>query len=106
MARRLLEADTVMAPAQRRFLPYLEGYVALYTGDLAAAERHLTAATAAPGNERDPYYRYLLGETYERQGKAAEARAAYQQAYDLATGHNPPAAFTRPAARRKLAAAR
>ena len=57
-----------------------------------------------PGNENDPYFRYLLGEAYERQGRRAEARAAYQRAFDLATGHNPPAAFTRPAARRKLAA--
>jgi tetratricopeptide (TPR) repeat protein len=101
-ARRLLDADTAMARAQRRFLPYLEGYVALYAGDPSAAERHLRAAAAVPGNERDPYYRYLLGEALERQGRAAEARAAYQEAYDLATGHNPPAAFTRPAARRKL----
>ena len=105
MARRVLEADTAMARQQRRFLPYLEGYVALYTGDAAGAERHLREAVAAPGNERDPYYRYLLGEALERQGRAAEARAEYQRAYDLAAGgHNPPAAFTRPNARRKLAA--
>jgi tetratricopeptide (TPR) repeat protein len=102
-ARALLAADTAMAAAQRRFVPYLEGYVALYTGDLPAAERHLRAALAERGNENDPYFHYLLGEALERQGRAADARAAYQVAYDKATGHNPPAAFTRPAARRKLA---
>jgi tetratricopeptide (TPR) repeat protein len=104
-ARRTLDADTAMARQQRRFLPYLEGYVALYTNDVASAERHLRAAIAERGNEGDPYYRYLLGEALERQGRAAEARAEYQRAYDLAAGHNPPAAFTRPAARRKLAGA-
>jgi Flp pilus assembly protein TadD len=103
-ARRILDADSAMAGAQRRFLPYLEGYVALYTGDAAGAERHLREALAMRGNENDPYFHYLLGEALERQGKAAEARAAYQTAYDRAGGHNPPAAFTRPAARRKLAA--
>jgi tetratricopeptide (TPR) repeat protein len=101
-ARRTLAADPAMARDQQRFLPYLEGYVALYTGDLAAAERHLQATLAIPGNANDPYFHYLLGETYERQGKAEQARAMYQQAYDKAGGHNPPAAFTRPAARRKL----
>jgi tetratricopeptide (TPR) repeat protein len=102
-ARRLLDADTAMAAGQRRFLPYLEGYVALYTGDAAGAERHLRATLADPANANDPYFHYLLGEALERQGRAAEARAAYQLAYDKAGGHNPPAAFTRPAARRKLA---
>jgi len=47
---------------------------------------------------------YLLAETHERQGNQGRARELYQRAYDLATGHNPPAAFTRPAARKKLAA--
>jgi hypothetical protein len=32
----------------------------------------------------------------------ARARELYQKAYDLATGHNPPAVFTRPFARKKL----
>ena len=33
----------------------------------------------------------------------AEAKAMYQRAYDLATGHNPPAAFVRPFVRKTLA---
>jgi tetratricopeptide (TPR) repeat protein len=103
MAKSVLAADTAMARDQRRFLPYLEGYVALYTGDLATAEQKLRETIAMPGNTNDPYFHYLLGEALERQGKSAEARAMYQMAYDKAGGHNPPAAFTRREARKKLA---
>jgi cytochrome c-type biogenesis protein CcmH/NrfG len=46
----------------------------------------------------------LLAMTYEKQGKAADAKALWQKAYDLATAHNPPAAFARPLARKKLGA--
>ena len=35
-------------------------------------------------------------------GDAVKARALYEQADSLATAHNPPAAFARPFARRKL----
>lgn len=101
-ARRILDGDTAMASGQERFFPYLVGYVALYTGDLAAAERELNRAIAIAQNQRDPFMRCLLAMTYERQGRADEAKATYQLAYDLATGHNPPAAFTRPYARKKL----
>lgn len=101
-ARRILDGDTAMASTQERFFPYLVGYVALYTGDLPTAERELTKAVGITQSQRDPFMRCLLAMTYERQGRAEEAKAMYQQAYDLATGHNPPAAFTRPLARRKL----
>jgi predicted Zn-dependent protease len=104
MARSILDADTAMAKDQRRFLPYLEGYVALYTGDLPKAERILRETITMTGNQNDPYFHYLLGEALERQGKRDEAKAMYQIAFDKATGHNPPAAFTRPAARKKLEA--
>ena len=101
-ARRILDADTTMAKDQRRFLPYLEGYVALYTKDFATAEAKLLETLATAGNQNDPYFHWLLAETYEQQGKAAEARQYYQMAYDKALAHNPPAAFVRPMARRKL----
>ena len=101
-ARRALDADTAMARQQERFYPYLVGYVALYLDDLAEAERALTAAIAMQGNDRDPFMHALLGMTYERQQRAADARAMYQKAYDMATAHNPPAVFTRPFTRRKL----
>jgi Flp pilus assembly protein TadD len=91
-----------MARPQERFYPYLVGYVALYTGDLSKAEAEFTRGLEMRGNDEDPFQHYLLALTYERQGRAEQAKAMYQQAYDLATGHNPPAAFTRPAARKKL----
>jgi tetratricopeptide (TPR) repeat protein len=104
LARRALDSDSAMAAEQERYFPYLAGYVALYTGDLATAETELTRALGLRGNQNDPFMHYLLAETFEKQGNQAKARELYQRAYDLATGHNPPAAFTRPAARKKLAA--
>lgn len=99
-ARRILDADTVMAAQQARFYPYLVGYVALYTNDLATADVELTKAVGIQGT--DPFLHALLGMTYEKQGNATKAREMFQKAYDLSTGHNPPSAFSRPFARRKL----
>ncbi|NOT06768.1 MAG: hypothetical protein HOP28_01045 [Gemmatimonadales bacterium] len=101
VARRMLDSDTAMARQQERFFPYLVGYVALYTGDLATAEAELTKAVTMPGNQNDPFQHYLLAEVFAKKGEAAKAKELYKKAYDLATGHNPPAAFTRPAAREK-----
>lgn len=103
IARSVLDADSAMARQQERFFPYLQGYVALYSGDLKAAEGHLTRALALQGNGNDPFMHCLLGMTYEKLGDQERARALYQKAYDLAGGHNPPAAFARPFARKKLA---
>jgi len=102
-ARRALDSDPTMAQAQERFFPYLVGYVALYTKDLARAQTVLTEALAVRGNENDPFLHCLLAMAHEQQGQAARARELYQKAYDLATGNNPPAAFARPFARAKLA---
>lgn len=101
VARRALDSDTAMARQQGRFFPYLVGYVALYTGDLATAEAQLRKGIALRGNEQDPFQHCLLAMTLERAGRRDEAKSLYQQAYDLATGHNPPAAFVRPFARKK-----
>ena len=46
----------------------------------------------------------LLAMTYEKMGHQEEAKELYQKAYDLATAHNPPPAFARPFARKKLLA--
>lgn len=82
---------------------YRKGYVALYTGELQRADSALSAAVALRGNERDPFMHCLLAMTYEREGKAADARAMYRKAYDLATAHNPPSAFVRRYAGEKVA---
>jgi tetratricopeptide (TPR) repeat protein len=104
-ARRILDSDTAMAAQQERFFPYLVGYVALYTNDLATAEAQFTKAIAMRGNERDPFMHCLLAMTYERMGRESDAKAMYRKAYDMATAHNPPSAFTRRVAREKLGAA-
>jgi tetratricopeptide (TPR) repeat protein len=101
-ARRALDGDTAMAAQQERYFPYLVGYVALYTNDLPTAEARLTTAIGIRNNDRDPFMHCLLAMTYERLGRQEAARAMYQKAYDLATGHNPPAAFVRPFVRKKL----
>jgi tetratricopeptide (TPR) repeat protein len=101
-ARAALDSDTAMARQQERFFPYLVGYVALYSSDLKTAEAELTKAIAMRGNDRDPFMHILLADTYEKLGRQDRAKALYQKAYDLATSHNPPAAFARPFARKKL----
>lgn len=105
LARRALDGDSAMAAQQERFFPYLTGYVALYAGDAHDAERDLARAVSLRGNERDPFMVALLGMAYERLGRADDAHATYQKAYDLATAHNPPAAFVRPFVRKKLGVA-
>lgn len=106
-ARRALDgiakADTGLAGQQERFFQYLPAYIALFANDHQAAVREWERAAAIPGNDRDPQLQYFLGLAYEKTGQADKAKAQFQSAYDLATAHNPPAAFTRPAARRKLA---
>jgi tetratricopeptide (TPR) repeat protein len=102
VARQALDGDSAMAAQQERFFPYLVGYVALYTNDHSTAVSELTKAIALRGNDRDPFLHCLLGMAYERAGREADATAMYRQAYDLATGHNPPAAFVRPFVRTKL----
>ena len=104
-ARRALDSDTAMAAQQERFFPYLTGYVALYTNDLATAQRELERALDMRGNERDPFMTALLAMTYEKQGRAAEANTLYQKAFDLSRAHNPPSAHVRPLARARLGAA-
>ncbi len=101
-ARQVLDADPKMASAQERFFPYLTGYVALYTNDLATAETELTRALAIPGNATDPFMTTLLAMTYEKLQQPDRARALYGKAYAMATAHNPPSAFARPFARKKL----
>lgn len=99
-ARRILDADPEMAKAQEQYFPYLEGYVALFTGDLATAEARFTATAAAMPN--DPFQVVLLGMTYERKGEAAKATAQYERAYAMSTGSNPPNVYARTFTAKKL----
>jgi len=101
-ARKALDSDSTMAAAQERYFPYLQGYVALYTGDLTGAEAAFAKTLATKGNENDPFFNFLAGQTQELIGNKAKAKEFYQKAYELAVGHNPPGAFVRPAARKKL----
>ena len=101
-ARAALNGDPAMAAQQERYFPYLGGYVALYTDDLKTAEAELTKAVGTAGNQNDPFIQCLLAMTYEKQGLKDKASASYEKAYALATAHNPPAAFTRPFARKKI----
>ena len=94
-ARRALDSDSTMRATQERFFPYLVGYVALYTNDLATAERELANAMTIRGNDTDPFMRTLLGMTYEKLGRVDDANAAYEKASSLATAHNPPSAYVR-----------
>ncbi len=99
-ARKALDSDPEMAEAQERFYPYLVGYVALYTGDLATAERELTKASELMRN--DPFQVVLLGQTYEKMGNQAKATEMYEKAYEMSTGSNPPNVYSRKFTREKL----
>jgi Flp pilus assembly protein TadD len=99
-ARRILDSDSVMARDQAQYYPYLVGYVALYTNDLATAEAELTRAAAALPN--DPFQVVLLGMTFEKKGDQAKARALYEKAFEMATGSNPPNVHSRAFTRKKL----
>jgi tetratricopeptide (TPR) repeat protein len=102
LARRALDSDSAMREQQERFYPYLVGYVALYTDDLAQAEKALAQAIAMRGNDRDPFMHTLLAMTYERLGQQDKATELYRKAYGLATSHNPPAAYVRRVLRPKV----
>lgn len=101
-AKTILDKDDQLAhgggrgESQAQFLPYLTGYVALYTGDYKAALDDLLKA-----NQNDPFYQCLLGQTYEKLGEKDKAMECYRKAA-ATTAHNPPAAFARPFARKRL----
>ncbi|HEV2444564.1 MAG TPA: hypothetical protein VGS58_01525, partial [Candidatus Sulfopaludibacter sp.] len=96
-AKAILEKNPELARDQAIFLPYLEGYVAFYRGDDETA-----LAKLAKANRNDPFIQCLMAQADERMGKADEAKALYRKAAET-TAHNPPAAYARPFARKKLA---
>lgn len=94
-AKAILDKGT--NPNQQQFFPYLEGYVAFYAGDYGKA-----ADEFAKANQNDAFIQCMLGETYERLGDQPKAREYFRKAA-AATGHNPPAAYAVPFAKKKLA---
>ena len=101
-AKAILDQDAQLAHGsgrgenQAQYLPYLTGYVALYLGDYKTALNDLQKASP-----NDPFYLCLLGQTYEKLGEKEKALDCYRKA-GATTAHNPPAAFARPFARKKL----
>jgi tetratricopeptide (TPR) repeat protein len=87
--------DPGRARQQQMFFPYLTGYLAYYAGDYHKALADFEQA----GN--DPFIQCMIGMTYEKLGEKDKAMEAYRRAAET-TAHNPPAAFARPFARKKL----
>jgi tetratricopeptide (TPR) repeat protein len=95
-AKAALDKDPRMAEAQSQFYPYLTGYVAFYLGDYKTALEDLKNAS-----QNDPFIQCLTGQTYEKLGEKEKAMDCYRRAATT-TAHNPPAAFARPFATKKL----
>ena len=95
-ARALLDSNPEMAKDQEIFFPYLTGYVALHLGDAKTALADLQKA-----RQDDPFIQVLMAQAYEKLGDREHAMALYEKAA-AATAHNPPAAYARPLALKKL----
>ena len=95
-AKAILDKDPDLAGQQGVFLPYLTGYVAFYTGDYKKALDELQKA-----NQNDPFIQCLIGQTHEKLGDKDKAMEYYRKAAS-ATAHNPPNAYARPFATKKL----
>jgi len=94
-AKAILDKNT--NPDQQIFFPYLVGYVALYGGDYPTALAELQKA-----NQSDPFILCLIAQTYEKMSDQAHALEFYKKALGAANAHNPPTAYARPLAKRKL----
>lgn len=92
------DKDPKLYEQQKSFLPYLTGYVALYTGDAKTALADLENA-----NQNDTFIQCLIGMAYEKSGDKDRATEIYRKAATV-RGHNPPAAFATHFTRKKLAA--
>lgn len=95
-AKAALDRMTSLRAQQEAFFPYLTGYVALYLGDYQKALADLQKA-----NQNDAFIQCLIAQTYEKLGDKDKAMEYYKKASG-ARGHNPPAAYAVPLARKKL----
>ena len=93
-AKAILDKGT--NPDQARFFPYLTGYVAFYAADFKTALAELQKA-----DQRDPFILCLIAQTYEKTGDQPQALEYYRKIL-ASNGHNPPAAYARPLAKKKL----
>jgi tetratricopeptide (TPR) repeat protein len=83
-------------PQQEAFLPYLLGYVAFYGGDYKTALEQFQKAS-----QDDAFIAAMIAQTYEKLGDRNDAMNWYRKALGFNT-HNPPVAYARPLARKKL----
>ena len=88
--------DKADNPDQIRFLPYLTGYVAFYSGDNKTAIADLQKA-----DQRDPLNLVLLGEACEKSGDSSQAAEYYRKVL-ASNAHNPTNAIARPIAKEKV----
>lgn len=95
-AKAALDRMTGLRQQQERFLPYLTGYVAFYVGDYQTALADFQKAG------QDPFIQCMIAQTYEKLGDKDKAAEYYRQAFNSARAHNPPAAYARPFARKKI----
>jgi tetratricopeptide (TPR) repeat protein len=84
-------------PQQEQFLPYVLGYVAFYGGDFKTAYSQFQQAP-----QNDAFIAVMIGQTLELLGDAAKALDYYRRALTV-TSHNPPVAYGRPLARKRIA---
>lgn len=83
-------------PDQARFVPYLTGYVQWALKDYQDALTDLQKA-----DQRDPFILMMEADSYEHSGDSAKAMELYKQILTF-TSHNPPNAFARPVAKKKV----
>jgi tetratricopeptide (TPR) repeat protein len=95
-AARALVAGTPALKDEGPTVAYLAGYVALYTGDVAAARAELAKA-----DQRDPFNLMLQAEAAEKAGDKAAAQDFWKQILTL-NGHGLQHALSRPVAERHL----
>jgi tetratricopeptide (TPR) repeat protein len=92
-------ADAALHKQQEPSLPYLTGYVALYTGDLKTALADLQKA-----NPQDPFILVLIGMTYEKMGQKEQAMESYKKA-SVVNNRTASAAFAKSFTRKKVGGA-